>query len=148
MDSSSGKRMFVTQTHEWVSFSIRCRKRSATNSSGLKLTGSPGPHAPSVKLVQQGQGGFVGDEKVEPPSTRWVSFHAVEEAAEAVLHQSLAESVAVSVCSPVGGTPRLHHSPNIRVAWCRRFDRRNMDGAEVGQKVGGKGSEVGHLAGI
>ena len=85
------------------------------------------------KLVQQGQGGFVGNKEVKQPSTCWVSFHAVEEAAEAALKQSLAQSVAASMYSPVSGTPRLHHSPPICVA-LPPLRRRNTDGAEVARR--------------
>ena len=82
-------------------------------SSGSKLTGSPGPHAPSVNSSKSAKGSIIGDENVEPPSTLRVGFHTVEEAAVAVLDQALAKSVAAGVCSPVGGTPRLHHRPPI-----------------------------------
>ena len=103
---------------------------------------------PLGQLVQQGQSGNVGDEKVEPPSTRWVTLHPVEEAAVAMLHQCPAELVAASVCSKTLGTPRPYHCPEISGWLVAALRSRNMEGEEVGQQCVAKGGEVGHRAGI
>ncbi len=97
------------------------------------------------KLVHEGQGSFVGDEKVEPPSTSRVGFQTVEEVAVAMLDQEAAESVAVGMYRPVGSTPRLEHRPPITGRPLQMVGRRDTDGSEIDQQSGGKGSEIGHL---
>ena len=121
--------------------------RSDTNSSRIETHCITRTECTFGKPVQEREGRVIDGENVESPSTGRVTFHTVKETTAAVFHQFLAKSVAISVCCPVGCTPCLHHSPPICVALLPPR-RRNTDGAEIGQKVGGKGGEVGHRAGI
>jgi hypothetical protein len=97
------------------------------------------------KLIQEGKGGVISDEDAEPPPTGRVTFHTVEEVAAAVPDQFLAKLVAASVCSPTIRLSRPYACPPISRWLVAALRSRNMKGAEVCQRGGGKGGEVGHL---
>ena len=115
---------------------------------GIETHCVTGTARPIGKLVQQGQGGIFGEEDVEPPSTRRVTLQTVQKAVMTMLHQSLAKSVAASVCSPTVSLPRPYRCPPISGWLVAALRSRNMEGAEVAQQSVGKDGEVGHRAGI
>ena len=83
---------------------------------------------------------------MEPPSTVRVGFQMVQKPVMAVIDQEAAQPIAASACGPaVGSASRCLRPPVSTFQMPRRGD---VNGPEIGQQGGGKGSEVVHLTGI
>src|ERR1700722_6602843 len=86
---------------------------------------------PLRNRIQEGDGSFIGDENVEPPSAVGIGFQTVPEMM-AVVGQFTAKLIAANVCRPSFGSSRLCRPPPIIRRGLKVIRRRNSDGSEIG----------------